>query len=92
MSVAGAKAVGADSTRYLVVVDDEYELHVEACAYLAGMRAADRVFNTEATYAPRLAPYLSWSAATGDGLDAAVGGADEGVSALAAGDADPAAP
>ncbi|GAA3627369.1 site-specific integrase [Nonomuraea rosea] len=50
-----------------VVVDEDLELHVEACAYLAGLRAADRAFNTEKTYAGRIALYLSYC--TGYGVD-----------------------
>ncbi|WTR59449.1 tyrosine-type recombinase/integrase [Streptomyces sp. NBC_00122] len=45
-----------------VVVSSAYELHVEACAYLASLRMADRSINTERTYAPRVALYLSYCA------------------------------
>ncbi|WP_211370525.1 hypothetical protein [Nonomuraea turkmeniaca] len=43
------------------------ELHVEACAYLAGLRAAGQTFNTEKTYAGRIALYLSYC--RGHGVD-----------------------
>ncbi|MGN9845482.1 hypothetical protein ACTMTI_45915 [Nonomuraea sp. H19] len=42
------------------MVDEDLGLHVEACAYLAGLRAAGRAFNTEKTYAGRIALYLSY--------------------------------
>ncbi|MFI7642358.1 hypothetical protein [Nonomuraea sp. NPDC049400] len=42
-------------------------MHVEACAYLAGVRGAGRAFNTEKTYAGRIALYLSYC--RGHGLD-----------------------
>ncbi|WP_328863947.1 tyrosine-type recombinase/integrase [Streptomyces virginiae] len=45
-----------------VVVSSEYKLHLEACAYLASLRMADRSINTERTYAPRVALYLSYCA------------------------------
>ncbi|MEU1229716.1 tyrosine-type recombinase/integrase [Streptomyces sp. NPDC005828] len=50
-----------------VVISSEYELHVEACAYLVSLRRADRSINTERTYAPRVALYLSYC--TDHGLD-----------------------
>ncbi|MDP4511479.1 hypothetical protein [Nonomuraea turcica] len=53
-------AVAADESVSWVVVDEDLELHVEACAYLAGLRGAGRVFNTEKTYAGRIALYLSY--------------------------------
>ncbi|MFB9622733.1 hypothetical protein [Nonomuraea helvata] len=77
------RAVAADESVSWVVVDDEdLELHVEACAYLAGLRGAGRAFNTEKTYAGRIALYLSRSwAGLGrpepsavDGDDAVAGG------------------
>ncbi|MFF3665835.1 hypothetical protein [Microtetraspora malaysiensis] len=37
-----------------MVVDEDLELHVEACAYLEGLRGAGRAFNTEKTYAGRI--------------------------------------
>ncbi len=48
-----------------VVVDADYVLHVEATAFLAGLRAADRSVNTERVYAGRVALYLSYCAARG---------------------------
>ncbi|MEV1178861.1 hypothetical protein [Nonomuraea sp. NPDC049784] len=62
------RAVAADESVSWVVVDDEdLELHVEACAYLAGLRGAGRAFNTEKTYAGRIALYLSYY--RGHGVD-----------------------
>ncbi|TMR07755.1 integrase [Nonomuraea turkmeniaca] len=43
-----------------VVVDAAYDLHAEACAFLAALRASDRSPNTERVYAGRVALYLSW--------------------------------
>jgi integrase/recombinase XerD len=43
-----------------VVVNGQYELHPEACAYLAGLRRADSSVNTERVYAGRVALYLSY--------------------------------
>jgi integrase/recombinase XerD len=48
-----------------VVVDDGYDLQVEACAFLAGVRGVDRSVNTERLYAGRVALFLSWCAAEG---------------------------
>jgi integrase len=48
-----------------VVVDDLLDLHVEACAFLAGLRGLDRSINTERLYAGRVAVFLSWCAADG---------------------------
>lgn len=48
-----------------VVISDDYELHVEACAFLASLRMADRSINTERTYAGRVALYLSYCAEKG---------------------------
>lgn len=61
------RAVAADESVSWVVVDEDLELHVEACAYLAGLRGAGRAFNTEKTYAGRIALYLSYC--RGHGLD-----------------------
>jgi hypothetical protein len=44
------RAVAADESVSWVVVDEDLELHVEACAYLAGLRGAGRAFNTEKTW------------------------------------------
>ncbi|WP_346101453.1 tyrosine-type recombinase/integrase [Nonomuraea maheshkhaliensis] len=57
----------ADESEWWVVVDEDFGLHVEACAYLAGLRGAGRAFNTEKTYAGRIALYLSYC--TGHGVD-----------------------
>ncbi|MCI3932101.1 tyrosine-type recombinase/integrase [Streptomyces sp. AN091965] len=59
------RAIAADETTYWVVVNESFELHVEACAYLAGLRGADRAYNTERTYAGRIALYLSYCAEVG---------------------------
>jgi integrase/recombinase XerD len=48
-----------------VVVDGDYDLHVEGCAFLAGLRGRDRSINTERIYAGRVALFLSWCAAEG---------------------------
>jgi integrase/recombinase XerD len=57
--------VAADgSVSWVVVFDEDLGLHVEACAYLAGLRAAGRAFNTEKTYAGRIALYLSYCLGT----------------------------
>jgi integrase/recombinase XerD len=61
------QAVAADESVSWVVVDEDPELQVEACAYLAGLRAAGRAFNTEKTYAGRVALYLSYC--LGHGVD-----------------------
>lgn len=54
------RAVAADGSVLWVVVDEDFGLHAEACAYLAGLRGAGRAFNTEQTYAGRIALYLSY--------------------------------
>ncbi|MFD5409473.1 tyrosine-type recombinase/integrase [Streptomyces nojiriensis] len=48
-----------------VVISSEYELHMEACAFLASLRMASRSINTERTYAGRVALYLSYCAERG---------------------------
>ncbi|MER5356864.1 tyrosine-type recombinase/integrase [Streptomyces sp. NPDC002785] len=48
-----------------VVVSDSYELHQEASAYLASLRARDCSPNTERVYAGRVALYLSHCVANG---------------------------
>jgi integrase/recombinase XerD len=48
-----------------VVVDGDLALHVEGCAFLAGLRGRDRSVNTERVYASRVALFLSWCAAEG---------------------------
>ncbi|MFD1538734.1 hypothetical protein [Nonomuraea guangzhouensis] len=40
---------------WVVVFDEDLGLNVEACAYLAGLHAAGRAFNTVKTYAGRIA-------------------------------------
>ncbi|MGV9386521.1 hypothetical protein ACWDRB_62725 [Nonomuraea sp. NPDC003707] len=62
-----AHGKAADESVSWVVVDEDLELHVEACAYLEGLRGAGRAFNTEKTYAARIALYLSYC--RGHGLD-----------------------
>lgn len=57
----------SDGATVWVVVDASYGLHVEACAFLAGLRGMDRSVNTERAYAGRVAIFLSWCAA--EGLD-----------------------
>ncbi|WP_326825497.1 hypothetical protein [Streptosporangium sp. NBC_01756] len=52
--------MAADESVWWVVVDEDFGLHVEACAYLAGLRGVGRAFNTEKTYAGRIALYLSY--------------------------------
>ncbi|MET7717819.1 tyrosine-type recombinase/integrase [Streptomyces sp. NPDC005407] len=48
-----------------VVVGEDFSLHEEACAFLAGLRARGRSSNTERVYAGRVAVYLSWCEANG---------------------------
>lgn len=55
----------SDGSVSWVVVDGDYELHVESCAFLAGLRGRDRSVNTERLYAGRVALFLSWCAAEG---------------------------
>jgi integrase len=43
-----------------VVIDVDWNLHVEACAYLASLRAGDRSPNTERVYAGRIALFLNY--------------------------------
>ncbi|MGV9855549.1 hypothetical protein ACWDWU_43400 [Streptomyces sp. NPDC003442] len=40
-----------------------YDLHVQACAFLAGLRGKGRSPNTERVYAGRIALYLNYCAA-----------------------------
>lgn len=54
------RAVASGESVSWVVVDQDLGLHAEACAYLAGLRGAGRAFNTEKTYAGRIALYLSY--------------------------------
>ncbi|MEU9606349.1 tyrosine-type recombinase/integrase [Streptomyces sp. NPDC048057] len=46
-------------------MNESFELHVEGCAYLAGLRGAGRSYNTERTYSGRIALYLSYCAEKG---------------------------
>ena len=55
---------GGEPVRW-VVVDENWSLHVEACAFLAWLRARDRSPNTERVYAGRVALFLSYYTATG---------------------------
>jgi len=48
-----------------VVVDADLDLHVEGCAFLAGLRGRDRSINTERVYASRVALFLSWCSGEG---------------------------
>lgn len=48
-----------------VVVDENFAFHVEACAYLAYLRAGGRSPNTERVYAGRVAMFLSYCSAHG---------------------------
>jgi hypothetical protein len=84
------RAVAADESVSWVVVDEDLELHVEACAYLAGLRGAGRAFNTEKTYAgpDRLVPVVlprPWAGlgrpepSAADGDDALAGGRADAV-------------
>ncbi|QHA09788.1 tyrosine-type recombinase/integrase [Streptomyces broussonetiae] len=50
--------MSGDGSTYWVVVNDAFELHTEACAWLAGRK--DRAYNTQRTYAGRIALYLSY--------------------------------
>jgi integrase/recombinase XerD len=59
------RAISVDGRTYWVVVNASFELHTEACAYLEGLRGADRSYNTERTYAGRVALYLSYCAENG---------------------------
>jgi site-specific recombinase XerD len=55
----------SDETTVWVIVDREYRLHSEGCAFLSGLRSLDRSPNTERVYAGRTALYLSYCAAAG---------------------------
>lgn len=48
--------------RWVVADTRTYDLHVEACAFLAGLRSKGRSPNTERVYAGRLALYLNYCA------------------------------
>ena len=55
----------SDGASTWVIVDDALELHDGGCAFLTGLRAADRSVNTERVYAGRVAMFLSWCATEG---------------------------
>lgn len=55
----------ADGAVSWVVVDGDFALHDEGCAFLAGLRGRDRSVNTERLYAGRVALFLSWCAGEG---------------------------
>lgn len=46
----------------VVVIDENFEIHREASAYLAWLRSADRSPNTERVYASRIALFLNYCA------------------------------
>jgi len=48
------------STIAFVVVDEHYDFHTEACAYLAHLRTAGRSPNTERVYSSRIALFLNY--------------------------------
>lgn len=48
-----------------VVVDADWNLHLEACAHLASLRATDRSSNTERVYAGRVALFLNYCELSG---------------------------
>ena len=53
MKYRAERAISPDESVSWVVVDADYRLHVEGCAFLAGLRGADRSVNTERVYAGR---------------------------------------
>jgi integrase/recombinase XerD len=55
----------SDGASTWVIVDEDFELHDGGCAFLTGLRAADRSVNTERVYAGRVALFLSWCATEG---------------------------
>lgn len=61
MRITAERAVSPDDGRVSwVVIDDQYQLHPEGCAFLAFLRNKDRSINTERVYAGRVALYLTW--------------------------------
>lgn len=56
---AAERAISANCVSF-VVVDENFRLHAEACAYLASLRAVDRSVNTERVYAGRIARLLNY--------------------------------
>ncbi|MGW8985124.1 tyrosine-type recombinase/integrase [Streptomyces parvus] len=66
MTFKAEKAISpTDGSVRRVIVDENYGIHTEGSAYLAGLRQADRSPNTERAYAGRVALYLSYCARTG---------------------------
>jgi integrase len=66
MTFRGERArSGDDGPDRWVVVDDAWNLQVEACWFLGSLRAADRSPNTERVCAGRLALYLNWCTVSG---------------------------
>lgn len=61
----GERAVSPTAGVSWVVVDEDYGLHVEAAAFLAGLRGRDLSKNTERVYAGRVALYLTWCSSNG---------------------------
>ncbi|MDN5919205.1 MAG: tyrosine-type recombinase/integrase [Pseudonocardia sp.] len=59
------RAISRSGTSSWVVVTDEFDLHAEACAFLAGLRGRGMSVNTERLYASRVALYLSYCAEHG---------------------------
>jgi integrase len=51
-----------DGSVAFVVVDEDYDIHPEASAYLAWLRSSDRSPNTERVYAGRVALFLTYCA------------------------------
>jgi integrase/recombinase XerD len=63
VSFQAERAVAEDGSVDWVVVDiDSYDLHIEATAFLAGLRARDCSPNTARAYAGRVAVYLIYCA------------------------------
>ena len=66
MLFKGERAVSpADGSVSRVVVDEDFGLHVEATAWLAGLRGRDLSPNTERAYAGRVAVYLTYCSCNG---------------------------
>lgn len=59
------QAISPTGERTWVVIDDQFDLHTEAVAYLASLQARDASFNTQRAYSGRIALYLSYSATNG---------------------------
>ena len=65
MRYRAERAISPDGSVSWVVVDADYRLHVQGCAFLAGLRGADRSVNTARVHAGRVALFLGWCAANG---------------------------